>query len=76
MMGAYSKVSFAKKWSEPSGDNGGDGYGFNVSIDKEWFIAKRWAIGLGPQLFWLKTDKTDYQFSNLSLNASIVFYFQ
>ena len=74
VLGAYSKVSFAKKWSESTGDDGGNGYGFNMSIDKEWFIAKRWGIRLGPQLFWMKTMETDYKFFNVSLNGSVVFY--
>jgi hypothetical protein len=74
VIGAYSKVSFANKWSEPEGDDGGNGVGINMSIDKEWFIAKRWGIRLGPQLFWLKTNKTNYKFFNVSLNGSLVFY--
>ena len=74
VLGAYSNVSFAEKWSEATGDDGGNGYGINMSIDKEWFIAKRWGIRVGPQLFWLKTIDTDYKFFNVSLNASIVFY--
>jgi len=73
-LGGYSKVSFAHKWWEAGGDDGGNGYGINMSIEKEWFIAKRWGIGLGPQVFWLKTNETDYKFFNVSLNASIVFY--
>ncbi len=74
VLGAYSKVSFAKKWSEATGDDGGNGYGINMSIDKEWFIAKRWGIRVGPQFFWLKTIDTDYKFFNASINGSLVFY--
>ena len=74
VLGAYSKVSFAHKWSEATGDDGGNGIGINLSMDKEWFIAKRWGIGLGPQVFWLKTIETNYKFFNVSLNASVVFY--
>jgi len=74
VLGAYSKVSFAKNWSEPEGDDGGNGVGLNMSLDKEWFIAKRFGIRLGPQLFWLKTSKTDFKFFNVSLNGSLVFY--
>jgi len=74
VLGAYSKVSFAEKWSQAFGDDGGNGYGINMSIDKEWFIAKRWGIGLGPQVFWLKTKETGYKFFNVSLNGSVVFY--
>ena len=74
VIGAYSKVSFAEKWSQASGDDGGNGYGINMSIDKEWFITKRWGIRLGPQVFWLKTIDTDYKFFNVSINGSLVFY--
>jgi hypothetical protein len=45
-----------------------------MSIDKEWFVAKRWGIRLGPQFYWLKTIDTDYKFSNVSINGSLVFY--
>ena len=74
VLGAYSKVSFAKKWSESFGDDGGNGYGINMCIDKEWFIAKRWGLRIGPQFFWLKTTDTGYNFFNISLNGSVVFY--
>lgn len=75
VLGAYSKVSFAKKWSEAFGDNGGNGYGINMSIDKEWLLSKRWGVRVGPQLFWLRTIETDYKFFNVSINGSVVFYF-
>lgn len=71
---AYSKVSLAENWWEPLGDDGGKGFAFNMSIDKEWFIAKKWGVRLGPQAFFLKTKETDYQFTNFSVNGSIVFY--
>jgi len=74
VLGAYSKVSFANDWWESGGDDGGNGFGINMNIDKEWFIAKRWGIRVGPQLFWLKTNDTDYKFFNVSLNGSVVFY--
>jgi len=74
VVGGYSIVSFAKEWSESFGEDGGNGYGINMSIDKEWFIAKRWGIRLGPQFFWLKTIDTNYKFFNISLNGSVVFY--
>ena len=73
-LGAYSKVSFAKEWSESFGDDGGNGFGVNMSIDKEWFIYKRWGVRVGLHVFWLKTKETNYKFFNVSLNASIVFY--
>ncbi|MCU0473389.1 MAG: hypothetical protein MUC93_08500 [Bacteroidales bacterium] len=74
VLGAYSMVSFAKKWSQSFGDDGGNGFGLNMSIDKEWFVAKRWGIRLGPQFYWLKTINTDYKFFNVSINGSLIFY--
>ncbi len=74
VLGAYSMVSFAQKWSESFGEDGGNGYGISISMDKEWFIAKRLGIRVGPQLFWLKTFDTDYQFLNASINGSFVYY--
>lgn len=75
VLGAYSKVSFAHKWTDPSGDDGGNGIGINMSVDKEWFIAKRWGLRVGPQAYWLITKKTDYKFFTVSINGSVVFYF-
>lgn len=75
VLGAYGKVSFAKKWYEVSGDDGGKGFGINLSVDKEWFFAKKWGLRVGPQLFRIKTTNTDYNFFNVSVNGSIVFYF-
>jgi len=71
---AYGTVSFAKKWYTPTGDKGGQGYGANLSIEKEWFIARHWGVRVGPQFFWIKTVDTGYNFFNASINASIVFY--
>ena len=67
-------MSFAEKWSQALGDDGGNGYGINLSIDKEWYIAKRWGIRLGPQVFFLNTRETGYKFFNASLNGSLVFH--
>jgi hypothetical protein len=74
VLAAYSMVSLAKEWSQSFGDDGGNGFGLNMSIDKEWFLAKRWGIRLGPQFYWLKTINTDYKFFNVSINGSLVFY--
>lgn len=74
VLGAYSKVSLAHKWSAAEGDDGGNGLGFNMSVDKEWFVAKRLGIRVGPQLFWLKTSNSNYKFFNISINGSLVFY--
>jgi len=74
VLAAYSMVSLAKEWSQSFGDDGGNGFGLNMSIDKEWFVAKRWGIRLGPQFYWLKTIDTDYKFFNVSINGSLVFY--
>ncbi|MBU4444817.1 hypothetical protein KJ656_07015 [bacterium] len=72
--GAYGRVSFARDWKEPMGDKKGNGYGINMSLDKEWFIAKRWGIAIGPQAYLIKTQEPDYQFMNISFNCSVSFY--
>ena len=74
-LGAYSKVSLAKKWSEALGDDAGEGYGLNMNIDKEWSIGKQWAVQLGPQFFVMKVNHKDYLFSNVSLQGSLIYYF-
>jgi hypothetical protein len=74
VLGAYSKVSLAKKWSESFGKDDGNGFGANVSIDKEWFLAKRWGVRVGSQLFWITTTNANYNFFNASINASVAFY--
>lgn len=74
IVAAYSKVSFAEKWTEATGYNGGKGPAVNITIEKEWFFAKRWSVRLGPQLFWMKTNKTQYKFFNASINGSVFYY--
>lgn len=71
---AYSLTSFEKKWWETEGEVRGKGFGINMSIDKEWLISQRWSFHLGPQIYWIKTKDLDYEFFNISLNASIVFH--
>ena len=75
LSGAYGKVSFAHKWYEPTGDDGGSGYAMNINVEKEWLISKRWGFRIGPQAFFLKTTETNYRFMNISLNCGIAFYF-
>jgi len=73
---AYGMVSFARYWWKATGDNKGDGYAINVNIDKEWVISKRWCVGFGPQVFFMKIlQPTSYTFLNVSMNLFAVFYF-
>jgi len=74
ILGAYSYVYFANKWTDSTGDKRGNGYGVNLSLDKEWFIGKRWGVSLGPQIFYLNTTDSDYEFLNISFNFSLLFY--
>lgn len=74
VMGAYGKVSLAHNWWEATGDNDGNGFGINFSVEKEWILAERWGVGIGPQVFYLKTMETDYQFINFSINFMGTFY--
>ena len=73
-LGGYGMVSYARKWTESFGDDGGNGYGVNLSIDKEWFLANRWGIRVGPQIFWMKTIDNYHKFFNVSINGSVIFY--
>ena len=70
----YGKLSYAKKWTEPSGKFIDNGFGVNLNLEKEWLIARRWGLRLGPQMYWFKTKKTNHKFFNASLNGSVVFY--
>ncbi len=73
---AYGMVSFAHSWWEAIGDNKGEGYAMNVSLDKEWALSKRLCVGLGPHIFFLRTmPPSDYSFLNVSMNLFAVFYF-
>ncbi len=74
VMGGYGTVSLAHDWKEPSGVKDGKGFGLNLSVEKEWIIAKRWGVGIGTQAFYLKTLDTDYQFINFSINLVGTFY--
>ncbi len=71
---AYSKVSYEEKWWTTDGEVRGKGIGANLSLDKEWFVAKRWGVRLGPHVYWVKTHDAEYEFFNISINGSIVFY--
>ncbi len=73
---AYGLVSFAHNWWEATGDDKGDGYAINLNLDKEWVVSKRLCVGLGPQIFFLKTlPPSSYSFLNVSMNFFAVFYF-
>lgn len=73
LSGAYGTVSFARKWSE-QGDSKGEGYAVKLGLDKKWMLSKRWKIGLGPQVFYLKAKNDNYAFMNYSLNFLIEFH--
>jgi hypothetical protein len=74
LSGAYGRVAFAHKWSEPEGDFKGGGYGIKFGLDKKWMLSKRWNFGLGPQAFFLKTKNDSFKFMNFSLNFFIEFH--
>jgi hypothetical protein len=74
LSGAYGRVSFAHKWSDPGGDIKGEGFGIKFGLDKKWMLSKRWNLGLGPQAFWIKTKNENFSFMNFSLNFFIEFH--
>jgi hypothetical protein len=69
------KVTFAKNWWEITDDGEETGYALNLSVDKEWIIAKHWGLGLGAHGFYFKTNDIDYEFLQFGINAAINFYF-
>ena len=74
LSGGYGMVSFAHKWSEPEGDLRGEGYAVRLGLEKKWIVSKRWNLGLGPQIIFLKTTNDNYEFINVSLNFFLEFH--
>lgn len=73
LAGGYSWVSLSTSWKE-QGDWSGEGYGINMSVFKEWYFAKRFGFGVGPQAYLIRTTDMEYLFLNFSLNFSLSFY--
>ncbi|MBN2412417.1 hypothetical protein JXQ31_12070 [candidate division KSB1 bacterium] len=69
------KVTFARNWWEITDDGEETGYAVNISLDKEWLIAKRWGFGIGTHGFLFKTSDIDYQFVQFGINGAITYYF-
>jgi hypothetical protein len=69
------KVTFARNWGEITDDGEATGYAINMSLDKEWLIAKRWAVGIGSHGFLFKTNKIKYEFMQFGINGTITLYF-
>lgn len=51
------------------------GVAINLSLDKEWLIAKRWGAGIGAHGFIFKTSKIEYEFIQFGINGIITFNF-
>ncbi len=81
LLGAYGTVALAHQWTEAKGQQAGSGFGANISIDKEWLIAKKWAVRAGPQAYLFKANNTlspgakDFIFSTISIHLSLLYYF-
>ena len=69
------QVALAENWKEPIGDVDGEGFGINISLEKNWMFSNRWKLGMGPQVFYLKTKNNDYDFLNGSFNIFINYCF-
>lgn len=70
----YAEVHFAYKGTDQLGDYKGNGYGMNLSVDKEWLLGNKWGVRIGPQFYWMEFKKSNYRFLNASVNGSVVFY--
>ena len=75
LSGAQGKVTFARNWWENTNDGKETGYAINISLDKEWLIAKRWGVGIGSHGFLFKTNKIEYEFIQFGINGTITHYF-
>jgi hypothetical protein len=73
LSGAKGKVAFARNWWKITDDGEETGYAINISLDKEWLIAKRWGVGIGTHGFLFKT--TNYEFIQFGINGAVTFYF-
>ncbi len=80
VMGAYGKISLARKWTEATGTKIAKGGGANISVDKEWVFAKHWAFRAGPQIYWFQASPIDsaaidkFNFFTASFNVSLLYY--
>ncbi len=74
LSGAYGKVTLAHNWKEVVNDGRQDGYAINLSLNKEWFISKRWGLGIGTQAFYFKTNGIEYKFIHFGINGAVVFH--
>lgn len=72
---AQGKVTFARNWWEISDAGKETGVAINLSLDKEWLIAKRWSLGIGAHGFLFKTSDIEYEFIQFGINGIITFYF-
>lgn len=75
LSGAQGKVTFARNWWEITDDGEQSGVAVNLSLDKEWFIGRRWGAGIGAHGFLFKTSKIKYEFIQFGINGIITFYF-
>lgn len=73
---AQGKVTFARNWWEITDDGEQTGYAINLSLDKEWFIARKWGAGIGAHGFFFKTRGIEYEFIQFGLTGSITYYFK
>lgn len=67
-------VTFAQNWWKITDDGKETGYAINISLDKEWYIAKRWSVGIGTHGFLFKTRDIEYEFIQSGINGTITFY--
>jgi len=68
-------VTFTRNWWQMTDHGKETGYAFNLSLDKEWLISKRWGVGIGTHGFLFKTRKIEYEFMQFGINGAITFYF-
>ncbi len=70
----YGQVAFAHNWWEATGTKKDEGLAVNAVARREWYFARRWALGLGAQAAFFRTFRMDYTFFNFSVVGSVTFY--
>lgn len=72
---AYSTVHLDRKWYLANTENSrGNGYGFNLGLGKDFKLSKRFYIGPDIQVFFIKTENSDFQFFGTNINCALKFF--
>lgn len=75
LSGACGKVTLAPNWYEITDAGLEEGFALNLSLNKEWFFARRWSFLVGAQGFYFRTADVAYEFFHVGITCGITHYF-